>query len=270
VTTFRLLSTITLICALAVTLPAQSATGFLDRTVKTGALTMKYQVYVPVTYDRHRALPVILFMHGSGERGSDGLKQTQVGMPAQIRLHRDWFDAIVVMPQSPDDSVFRGAVAHGAFAAFEKSVNEFHGDRQRLYVTGLSMGGYGVWQQILDHPGVFAAAVAVCGGLTPSADMDDLYVGVKADDPFAYVAQRTKELPVWIFHGAKDDVVPVAQSRKLVVAMQDAGSWPLYTEYSDLGHFAWDRAYSDEAMWKWLFAQRLTNASRQRESHTGA
>ena len=253
---------ISLACVFAASLQAQQPTGFLDRTVAVGALTMKYQVYVPDTYDKHRSLPAILFMHGSGERGSDGLKQTAVGMPAQIRLHRDWFNAIVVIPQCPDDSVFRGAVAQAAFAAFEKSVKEFHGDRERLYVTGLSMGGYGTWQQILDHPGVFAAAVAVSGGLTPSADMDNLFVSVKGDDPYAYVAQQTKDLPVWIFHGGRDDVVPTVQSRKLVDAMRAAGSWPLYTEYPDVGHGAWDRAYADEALWTWLFAQRLTRASR--------
>lgn len=258
----HLLSAATFACALAATLSAQQPTGFLDRTVTVGALTMKYQVYVPNTYDKRRAVPVILFMHGSGERGGDGLKQTEVGMPAQIRWHRNWFNAIVVMPQCPDDSVFRGAVAQAAFAALEKSVKEFHGDRARLYVTGLSMGGYGVWQQILDHPGVFAAAVAVSGGLTPSADMENLYVSVQGDDPFSYVAQRTKDLPVWIFHGAQDDVVPTMQSRKLVGAMKAAGSSPRYTEYADLGHGAWDRAYADEELWKWLFAQRLTKESR--------
>lgn len=258
----HLLSGVTLAFALAAALPAQRATGFLDRTVTVGALTMKYQVYVPDTYDRHRPLPVILFMHGSGERGSDGLEQTQFGVPAQIRSHRDWFNTIVVMPQCPDDSVFRGTVAQAAFAAFEKSVKEFHGDRERLYATGLSMGGYGVWQEIVDHPGVFAAAVAVSGGLTPSADMANLYVSVKGEDPFASVAQRTKGLPVWIFHGGKDDVVPTEQSRKLVAAMRAAGSSPRYTEYPDVGHGAWDRAYADEELWRWLFAQRLTRGSR--------
>jgi predicted peptidase len=256
------LSIVTLACALTAALQAQRPTGFLDRTVTEGALTMKYEVYVPNTYDGHHSLPVILFMHGSGERGSDGLKQTQVGMPAQIRLHRDWFNAIVVMPQCPDDSVFRGVVARAAYEAFEKSVKEFHGDRERLYVTGLSMGAYGVWQQIVDHPGVFAAAVAVSGGLTPSADMENLFVSVKGDDPYAYVAQQTKDLPVWIFHGGQDDVVPTVQSRTLVAAMKAAGSSPRYTEYADLGHGAWDRAYGNEELWTWLFAQRLTKASR--------
>jgi predicted peptidase len=253
---------LTMVCAVAVVLPGQRPTGFLDRTVKSGALTLKYQVYVPPEYDGHTSLPVILFMHGSGERGSDGLKQTQVGMPSQIRWHRDWFNAIVVMPQCPDDSVFRGVVADAVYAALEKSVKEFHGDRDRLYVTGLSMGGYGVWQEIVDHPGVFAAAVAVSGGLTPSADMDNLYVSVKGDDPFAAVAAQTTGLPIWIFHGAKDDVVPTVQSRNLVQAMRDAGTDVKYTEYPDVGHGAWDPAYADEELWKWLFAQRLVRSSR--------
>jgi predicted peptidase len=259
----HVLSAMAVSCAFASSLWAQRTTGFLDRTVTEGALAMKYQVYVPNTYNGRGRIPVILFMHGSGERGSDGLKQTQVGLPAQIRLHRDWFgDAIVVMPQCPDDSVFRGVVAQAAFAAFEKSVREFHGDRRRLYVTGLSMGAYGVWQQIVDHPGVFAAAVAVSGGLTPSADMANLYVSVQGDDPYAYVAQVTRGLPVWIFHGGQDDVVPTVQSRMLVAAMRAVGSSPHYTEYADLGHGAWDRAYGDEELWTWLFAQRLTKTSR--------
>ncbi len=258
----QVLSWCTMMVALAAALPAQRPTGFLDRTVRSGALTMKYQVYVPPSYDGHRSLPMILFMHGSGERGSDGLKQTQVGMPSQIRWHRDWFDAIVVMPQCPDDSVFRGAVADAAYSALEKSVKEFHGDRDRIYVTGLSMGGYGVWQEIVDHPGVFAAAVAVSGGLTPSADMANLYVAVQGDDPYAYVAARTKGLPIWIFHGAKDDVVPTIQSRTLVQAMRDSGTDVKYTEYPDIGHGAWEPAYADEELWKWLFAQRLAKRSR--------
>ncbi len=243
--------------ALAASLPAQTEKGFLDRTVRSGALTLKYQVYVPPLYDGHTSLPVILFMHGSGERGSDGIKQTQVGLPSQIRWHRDWFNAIVVMPQCPDDSVFRGMVADATFEALEKSVKEFHGDRERLYATGLSMGGYGVWQEIVDHPGVFAAAVAVSGGLTPSADMDNLFVSVKGDDPFVAIAALTKGLPIWIFHGAKDDVVPTVQAQKLVKAMRDAGTDVKYTEYPDVGHDSWDLAYADADLVKWLFQQEL-------------
>jgi len=257
-----MLASMSLVLAFDAALPAQTKTGFLDRTVTVGTLQMQYQVYVPLGYDGHRKLPVILFMHGSGERGSDGLKQTQVGMPSQIRWHRDWFDAIVVMPQCPDDSVFRGGVAQAAFAALEKSVKEFHGDRDRLYVTGLSMGGYGVWQQLVDHPGVFAAAVTVSGGLTPSADMANLFVDTKGEEPFGYLAQRAKDLPVWIFHGAQDDVVPVTQDRALVDSLRAVGASPKYTEYPDVGHGAWDKAYGDEELWKWLFAQRLDRTSR--------
>ncbi len=256
------LSSLALIIGFAASLPAQKQTGFLDRTVRSGALTLKYQVYVPPTYDGKQPLPVILFLHGSGERGSDGLKQTQVGMPAQIRWHRGWFNAIVVMPQCPDDSVFRGVVADASFAAMEKSVNEFHGDRARLYVTGLSMGGYGVFQEIIDHPGVFAAAAAVNAGLTSSSDMPELYVDVKGKEPNAFVAAAAKDVPTWIFSGAKDDLVPAVQSRDLIAAMKAVGSSPKYTEYEDLGHGAWDRAYGDEELWKWLFAQRLEKKGR--------
>ena len=256
------LASMTLIAMLAASLAAQKPTGFLDRTVKSGALELRYQVYVPPTYDGHRSLPVILFLHGSGERGSDGIKQTQVGMPSQIRWHRDWFDAIVVMPQCPDDSVFRGAVADAVYAALEKSVKEFHGDRERLYVTGLSMGGYGTWQQLVDHPGVFAAAATVSGGLTPSADMANLFVDTKGEEPFGYVAARVKDIPLWIFHGGKDDLVPAIQDRTLVDSLRAHGATPRYTEYPDVGHGAWDTAYADEELWKWLFAQRLVKPSR--------
>jgi predicted peptidase len=92
--------------------------------------------------------------------------------------------------------------------------------------------------------------------------MDNLFVSVKGDDPYAYVASQTKGLPIWIFHGAKDDVVPTVQAQRLVKAMRDAGTDVKYTEYPDVGHGAWEPAYADEELWKWLFAQRLTKASR--------
>ena len=148
------------------------------------------------------------------------------------------------MPQCPDDSVFRGAVADAAYAALEKSVREFHGDRGRIYVTGLSMGGYGVWQEIVDHPGVFAAAVAVSAGLTPSADMDNLYVAVKGDDPYTYVAAQTKGLPIWIFTARRTtSCLPYKLASSCRQCVMPA---PIvkYTEYPDVGHGAWEPAYA--------------------------
>lgn len=92
--------------------------------------------------------------------------------------------------------------------------------------------------------------------------MKELFVATKGDDPYAGVAAAAKDVPIWIFSGAKDDVVPAEQSRKLVDALEAAGGSPHYTEYADLGHGAWDRAYEDENLWKWLFAQRLGKPSR--------
>ena len=121
---------------------------------------------------------------------------------------------------------------------------------------------YGVWQQLLDHPATYAAVVTVSGGLTPSTDMTNLLVDTKGKEPFGYVAARAKDLPVWIFHGGKDDVVPVIQDRALVDSLRAMGASPKYTEYPDVGHRAWDNAYADKELWKWLFAQRLRKPSR--------
>ena len=155
------------LAAFSVPVVAQQATGFLNRTVSIGGKPAHYQVYVPLDYTPARQWPVILFLHGAGERGTDGLLQTQVGLGTAIRQNASWFPAIVVLPQAPPDSIWRGSVAKAALAALEQSIREFHGDRTRLYLTGLSMGGYGVWTLALQRPRMFAAIVAVCGGLLP-------------------------------------------------------------------------------------------------------
>jgi predicted peptidase len=246
-----------LLASIALPSGAQTVTGFLDRTIVAGALTLRYQVYLPSDYDPSRAWPVILFLHGSGERGSDGLKQTQVGLGATIRLHRDWFPAIVLFPQAPQDSVWRGAVSEAAVEAVRRTVKELHGDPTRLYLAGLSMGGFGAWQIATDHPEMFAAIVAVCGGVAPIEGMPNLYVSTpRGVDPFEYVARHEGGTPAWLFHGAEDTSVPVHQSRRLASALHAAGVPVQYTEYPDLGHVSWDRAFGEPELWRWLFAQR--------------
>lgn len=256
----RLAVHISLLLLVAVTpLRAQTATGFLDRSVTIGALRVPYQVYVPPMYDPARAWPVILFLHGAGERGADGLRQTEVGIGTAIRLHRAWFDsAIVVMPQCPTDSVWRGAVEDAALAALRSTIREFRGDTARVYLVGLSMGGYGAWQLASDHPGMFAALVSVCGGLTPPRSMSTLYVDVPGPDPFTAVAQRVRGTPAWIFHGAADDVVPPAQSEHLHRALLAAGSPVRFTEFPGVGHDSWDPAFGMEELWGWLLRQKKT------------
>ena len=232
---------------------------FLPREVVVDGSTHRYQVFVPSRTAGGRHPPVILFLHGSGERGSDGEKPSAVGIGAYIRAHQDSFPAIVGFPQAPDDTEWRQNIDL-AMATLEAATREFGGDRHRTYLTGLSMGGYGVWDVALHAPDRFAALAPVCGGvLPPRAARPSLYVAAVAGeaDPYAAIAQRLRKLPAWIFHGAKDDVVPPAESRKLHAALQAAGTPVRYTEFPDANHNSWDPAYSQTPeFWEWLFAQR--------------
>jgi predicted peptidase len=251
-----LMSPAVALAAFSLPVAAQQETGFLNRTVSIGGKPLRYQVYVPFDYTPAKEWPVILFLHGAGERGTDGLQQTQVGLGTAIRQNAGWFPAIVVLPQAPPGGIWAGSVADGALAALEQSIGEFHGDRTRLYLTGLSMGGYGAWTLALWHPTMFAAIVAVCGGLRPPSHFKQLGVPLSDPDPYAGVAQRLAGTPAWLFHGAADSVIPVTESRRIHAAFEKAGSPIKYTEYPGVGHNSWDPAFSDPMLWEWLFVQR--------------
>lgn len=233
-------------------------TGFLIRSVTVRGTSYPYSVYVPREFDASKRWPVILFLHGSGERGTDGLRSTQIGAGAAIRANPDRVPAIVVFPQAPPDSRWLGDPADAAMAALEKSIAEFQGDRQRLYLTGLSMGGYGTWHLALAHPGTFAALVVVCGGLLPhptTTAVEQSPLTVAASDPYAFTAHALRGTPIRIFHGDADPVIPVTESRRMAEELAREGTDVKYVEYAGLGHNAWDRAYGDPEMWRWLFHQ---------------
>jgi len=141
------LSVLALIALLASSAIARKhETGFLDRTVSVGGETYRYQVYVPRDLSSKKKWPIILFLHGVGERGDDGLQQTDIGIGHAIRAGASRFPFIVVMPQCRKDKRWIHAeMQRQAFAALEQAIREFHGDRERTYLTGLSMGGYGTW-----------------------------------------------------------------------------------------------------------------------------
>ncbi|QNK03780.1 prolyl oligopeptidase family serine peptidase [Dyella telluris] len=218
-----------------------------------------YQVFVPHGWSADRAWPVVLFLHGSGERGSDNEAQLNAGLPPWLKAHGADFPAVVVVPQAPDDTVWSGEVERAAMAALEQSIKTWHGDRSRLYLTGLSMGGYGAWQLAVDHPGMFAAAVVICGGVQSLDDMPELKVyGAPAGaGAFDWVAQRVQPMPVWIFHGAADDQVPTEESRAMDKALLKVGDPVRYTEYPGVGHGSWLRAYDEPELWPWMFSQRV-------------
>lgn len=247
-------------CASALPSSAPAPGGFVRREVMSNGRRHAYQVFAPSSA-LPRPLPVVLFLHGSGERGDDGEKQTQAGLGPYVRAHAADFPALVVFPQSPEGESWEGDTATMALAALDAATAEFDGDRHRTSLTGMSRGGYGTWSLALREPARFAALVPVCGGITAPGtrpDLDSLYVGATHDaaDPFAEAARRLRGIPSWIFHGALDDVVPPEQSRRMHAALRDAGADVRYTEFPDANHNSWDAAYRTEALWSWLFAQR--------------
>jgi len=252
------LMTCSVLCACSMQ-PQRLATGtFVKRTLTGDGASYRYQVFVPSQQAGGRHPPVILFLHGTGERGSDGDKPTQAGIGPYLRQHLAEFPAIVVFPQAPDGSDWNGLAAKIAFAALEHASEEFGGDSSRTYLTGLSMGGYGVWELALLQPQRFAALVPICGALLPPRDERDLFVTPLAGqaDPYGTLARQLKDVPIWIFHGARDDLVPPRDDRLTYAALRAAGGDVRYTEFPDANHNAWDPAYATPELWHWLFAQR--------------
>lgn len=225
-------------------------TGFLNATIRQGEASLPYVVYVPRDYTPEKRWPVVLFLHGAGERGNGGLAQSDVGIGRAVRFNPERFPGIVVMPQCPTGkswgagiSGFVGdhpEVADLAMAALDEVLKGYSTDPDRVYLTGLSMGGYGTWYLGSRFPQRFAALLPICGGGKP-----------------AEMAPALKNLPIWVFHGDADNAVPVARSREMVEAIKTAGSTRIkYSEYPGVGHNSWDRAYGDSEAIAWLFAQK--------------
>ena len=258
---------------LALALPAGPAASaesgqILPRTTELDGRTYKWQVFVPagVLSGDEENPPVILFLHGNGQTGTDGVRQTEIGLPAVLRERSD-FPALVVMPQTP-----RGAwwgtpeIERLALAALDAATAEFGGDPGRTYLTGLSLGGYGTWALAYRHPERFAALVPVCGGVTtrrtriPVPDWHPS--ATHPEDPWAEMARVVAGIPAWVFHGANDRRVPADESRRMVAALETAGARPRYTEYPGVGHDSWVPAYREEGLYEWLFRQRRSDSPR--------
>jgi predicted peptidase len=252
---------------LMIPLPAHAKkheTGFLDRTTSIQGVDYKYQVFVPDDWTPHQKWPVILALHGAGERGSDGLRQTNEGIGPAIRYNRSAIEAIVVMPQCPKNLWWMLPPTDDlAMTALAEAIREFHGDTHRTYLTGISMGGYGAWHLAQIHPGTFAALIVICGGIRPPAAAQiaypDLAKITPPDSPGTYLAaaKLVGRIPVWIFHGADDDIVPVAESQRMAEAMKQIGAEVHYTEYPGVGHPCWNKAYSEPKLFPWLFSKSI-------------
>ncbi len=232
-----------------------NAPEFLQRSIVLDGIEHRYQVYVPQNYAATSAWPAILFLHGAGERGNDGLKQTEVGLGTALRSHPERWPAIVIMPQVPEGENWQGRAGEVAMAALEAAVAEFTVDASRIYLTGISMGGNGTWYLGYKHTDRFAALVAICGFVA----LGDRYPAFVATSTDAYkdLAQALSNKPVWLVNGDADVVVPVEESRRMARELETAGAEIHYTELPGVNHNSWDAAYENEELISWLFRQRL-------------
>jgi predicted peptidase len=196
-------------------------------------VTIDYLLYLPTDYDRKNKWPLMLFLHGSGERGSD-LNLVKKHGPPKLIDNGKQFPFIVVSPQCPKGRRWQPLELK---VLLDEIVNKYNVDQDRIYVTGLSMGGFGTWALAAEYPDRFAAIVPICGGGN------------------ATWARRISHLPVWVFHGAKDPAVPVKMSQDMVDALKKNGANVNFTVYPDAGHDSWTATYDNPKLYEWLLQQ---------------
>lgn len=217
----------------------QTAHTFSKRVSQRVALD--YLLHLPPAYSRREQYPLILFLHGSGERGTDIHAVKKHGIPKIAEQQSD-FPFITLSPQCPPDSTW--IMQRDALLMLLDQVMAKHAiDKKRVYLTGLSMGGYGAWYLSSEHPERFAAVVPICGGYDDMLGYPDRVAGLRYT-------------PVWAFHGAKDKHVPLSETTALVRALRKAGGKVKLTVYRDAGHDAWTRTYTDPRLYRWLLQQQ--------------
>lgn len=236
-------------------------TGFLNRSVTLGGVEYRYQVYVPREFNKKQKWPMIVALHGGGEYGSDGIRHTNVGLAPAIRRNPERFPAIVVFPQARADGRPGWQLDGGeaAMAAIDKAIRDFSVDVKRVVLTGYSAGGNGTWSLASRYPDKFAGIVPVCAFVSKFTGRASAiaYPALAAgDDPHTEVARNVAKLPIWMFHGARDDVVLPDESRRMFDALKKLGADVQYTELPNANHNAWDPAYGNEELIKWMLSQR--------------
>ncbi|MDP5140071.1 MAG: prolyl oligopeptidase family serine peptidase [Spirosomaceae bacterium] len=222
---------------------------------------LPYRILKPLNFDSTKKYPIVLFLHGAGERGDDNEAQLTHGVSTfLIERYRKGFPCFVIAPQCPAEGYWSSAkfdretypidfdynysyeitpALDAAIELLNSYLGDDYADTSRVYITGLSMGGMGTFEAVARFPDLFAAAVPVCGG----------------GDPDSY-NKETAQVPFWIFHGDADGVVPVKNSQKMYARLVELGADVKYREYPDVNHNSWDKAYSETALIPWVFSKR--------------
>lgn len=207
-----------------------------EKTI-TQTLSCKYFLFLPEGYgEKDKRWPLILFLHGAGERGDD-LNKVKVHGPPKIVEKRKDFPFIVVSPQCPA-GVWWNDKLDVLINLLDEIVAQYNVDTERVYLTGLSMGGYGTWALASRYPDRFAAAAPICGG------------GMRI------MAFGLKDVPIWAFHGGKDPVVPVEESQEMVAAVKARGGNAKLTVYPEANHDSWTETYNNQELYDWFLKHR--------------
>jgi poly(3-hydroxybutyrate) depolymerase len=236
-------------------------TGFLNRRIELHGVTYRYVVYLPEDWrrDDHKLWPIILALHGRGERGSEGMWQTQIGLPEAVRDHPERWPFVIVMPQCPLTNVWTDAeMLAMAMAALDKETEEFHGDPERTYLTGLSLGGYGAWELAKAVPHRWAAIAICASGVFWSYAPERWQEVATLPAEYAHAVGRT---PVWLFHGMDDTTVPPRESELMFEALKAAGGHVRLWMFQGLKHDCWTRAYDEPELPRWLLAHHSEPAT---------
>lgn len=250
---YFLLSVFSLLCLF-------SHAQFQSASFMINGNTLPYQVLFPENYDKSKEYPLVIFLHGAGERGNDNEKQLIHGKDFLIDNFYAENPAIVIAPQCPSDTywsnvqsntvagerTFKYGLTEQPTPAMETLtfliddwLNSGRIDPKQVYVGGLSMGGMGTYELLWRMPNTFAAAFPICGG----GDVDK-------------ITNYTANTPLWIFHGADDSVVPAKFSREISEALNKAGHKVKYTEYPGVNHNSWDNAFKEKELANWLFSHK--------------
>jgi len=213
--------------------------GFVDRVhVGADGTKSKYVVFVPQGYKGDKEYPLILFLHGAGSKGTDGLIQTKGGLAPAVKKVEKSFAFIAVFPQAQKTWKADSDDGKRAMAILAEVEKEYKVDRKRVYLTGLSMGGAGTWSLAAAHPDKWAAIAPLCG----RADIAD--------------ASKIKNLPCWCFIGDEDKKDLVANNRDMIKALKAVGGSPQYHEYAGVGHNCWDLTYAKDELYQWLLKHK--------------
>lgn len=224
---------------IAAPLSAADKGTFVDKKFKNeDGHESPYVVFVPANHDKNKPTPVILFLHGAGETKGGKMMPIEQGIAPHIKRleeKKQAFKFITIIPQA-ETFGWAAESANGkrTLAILDEVVKEYNGDTKRLYLTGISMGGFGTWSVAAAHPDKFAAIAPVCGG-------------GKAE-----WAEKLKDLPIWNFHGDQDAAVKVQLSRDMIDAIKKAGGKPRYSEFPFVGHNSWDAAYAHDELYSWF------------------